>query len=288
MKLITLTLCITLVFIFFMLVKTILTKHQNNKAKTIFVMMMFSFASLLIELAFIEENFRSLGVYVLSFSGPLSASIPMLFYLYFKSSLNLDSKINKTDLKHLLLPLTYILLMMPYNLLDYEEKIAFIPNTENPWPLSITPMSFTRLGMVIIIGVFYFQLAWQELHVELNKKKMDISQGIEKLKTPLFFLVLCLFFIFILFLFRPLNEFNWLLSLVTIAMLLIVNVIFKYMPICGRHGLQSPDVKTNINYERGNENYYTQLPDKNLGFNKTYRSSVTEHKAADTINNLIK
>ncbi|MEL7306860.1 MAG: hypothetical protein AAGK05_02680 [Pseudomonadota bacterium] len=128
-----------------MIARAIVSTHQNSKAKAMFTMMMLGFISLLLELALFEENIREWKVYVLSFSGPLSASIPIFFYLFFKSSVRLNSEFNKNDLKHLLLPLIYLALMLPYNVLDYHEKIEFLDNTNRSWLLSMTPMRFTRL-----------------------------------------------------------------------------------------------------------------------------------------------
>ncbi len=82
MKLITIILCLAIAVGCFMIARAIVSTHQNSKAKVMFTMMMLGFISLLLELALFEENIREWKVYVLSFSGPLSASIP-IFFIYF-------------------------------------------------------------------------------------------------------------------------------------------------------------------------------------------------------------
>ena len=82
MKLITIILCLAIAVGCFMIARAIVSTHQNSKAKAMFTMMMLGFISLLLELALFEENIREWKVYVLSFSGPLSASIP-IFFIYF-------------------------------------------------------------------------------------------------------------------------------------------------------------------------------------------------------------
>ncbi|NUJ37806.1 helix-turn-helix transcriptional regulator [Pseudoalteromonas sp. 0303] len=280
MKLITIILCLAIGVGCFMIARAIVSTHQNSKAKVMFTMMMLGFISLLLELALFEENIREWKVYVLSFSGPLSASIPIFFYLFFKSSVRLNSEFNKNDLKHLLLPLIYLALMLPYNVLDYQEKIEFLDNTNRSWLLSMTPMRFTRFGIIATIGVFYFQLIWRELHTKLNQKKTDVLREITKLKTALISMCVCISLVFVFFLIRLPGEFTWALSIVTIAMLILASIIYEYLPVLGHPWSQASTSKSYKEPLNVNDFQSTEQSSK---FNKAYRSSVTNKKASEVI-----
>jgi len=286
MKLITITLYIAVVFSCVMTLLVLTTKHQNNKAKTMFVMTMLGFASVLLELAFFEENIREWEIYLLSFSGPLSAAIPVFFYLYFKSTIRLDSEFNKNDLKHLLLPLAYFALMLPYNMLDYWGKIDFLLDVNRSWPLSITPMRFTRFGIIATVGVFYFQLIWRELHIELNQKKKDVLREIKKLKTAIISMSSCILLVFIFFLIRLPGEYTWALSVVIIAMLAMTSLVYKYLPNLG-HCWWQTSVAEIDNKCNGRQEVSQALPkEHDSKHNKPYRSSVTPDRASEVITDL--
>lgn len=251
-----------------------------------FVMTMLGFASVLLELAFFEENIREWEIYLLSFSGPLSAAIPVFFYLYFKSTIRLDSEFNKNDLKHLLLPLAYFALMLPYNMLDYWGKIDFLLDVNRSWPLSITPMRFTRFGIIATVGVFYFQLIWRELHIELNQKKKDVLREIKKLKTAIISMSSCILLVFIFFLIRLPGEYTWALSVVIIAMLAMTSLVYKYLPNLG-HCWWQTSVAEIDNKCNGRQEVSQALPkEHDSKHNKPYRSSVTPDRASEVITDL--
>ena len=291
MNLITVFLGGALVYTFLVMIFVIFAREQNSKARAIFVIMMLCFASLLVELAFLEERNSAWIAYIISFSGPLSLSIPILFYLYFKASINLNSEFNWWELKHLLLPLIYLALMMPYNVLDFHEKIEFLNGINRGWPLSLTPMRFTRLALITICSGFYFQLIWRELHIEINLKKADVLREIKKLKTAFLCMLVCIVFIFMFFLIRLPKEFTWALSLIIIAMVIIISLIFKYLPVFGHNFYCSPDRKGNVEQDVKKtpselSNVDVTPPEESPNESKKYRSSVTSSIASDVLNNL--
>ncbi|MEH6346945.1 MAG: hypothetical protein V7785_17760, partial [Bermanella sp.] len=157
MSLISIPLLIAMVCCLLMCAWVGLSEHQNNKAKSFFVMMMLGFAFVLGEMAVYHFaqygtglEARTINGYVVILSVPLSAAIPIFFYLYLKSALRLDSDFNRTDALHLIIPFIYLLLMLPFSTLEIAEKIAFYGKVYHsqtiPWPLSMTPTRFTRLA----------------------------------------------------------------------------------------------------------------------------------------------
>jgi len=295
MKIITIFLLVALVHTIVMIVAAMTSKHQNIKARYMFAVMMLGFSSALVELAMYQEKSWDLYVYTISFSGPLITSIPIFFYLYLRASLRFNERINRSDVIHFIVPLVYIGMMTPYNLLDGPARREFFDDLYGgetiSWYLSLTPVRFTRLGLLAVLGVFYLQLTRHEFHIELNHKKSDVLRSIKKLRT--IFLAMCagFFLIFVFFIFRLPHEFTWLLSSLVVVMIIIISLIFMYLPVLGRNKRTTSTTLykdiPKIPFESPEpvqiENSILAEPSSP---DKKYRSSVTESMASSVKSSL--
>lgn len=283
-----------------MTIAAISSRQQNKKARYMFVLMMLGLISTLGELALFHEKLWDLYVLFISLSGPLIVSIPIFFYLFLRASLRFDDQLNLNDIKHFVVPFIYIIIMMPYNLLDLTARKEFFCDVyleassewflscdsyvrgTVSWYLSLTPVRFTRLGLLVILGVFYLQLIKHEFNVQLNQKKFDVISAIKKLKV--FFRAMCIGFgaIFVFFAFRLPHEFTWLLSSAVILLVLFMSMVFVYLPMLGRHNWTRYSVTTKTMLK----NTFNRLTLDRIQApfnNKKYRSSITP-SISDKIN----
>ena len=285
MQLMTVLLLISVGMSFFMMGYVATTPHQNAKAKLCFSLMLVGLISLMIELAMFEEGESFL--YIISISGPLSVSVPIFFFLYFKASVGLSDEFQWQNAKHLFIPLIYLAVMMPYNLLDETSKAQFFSQVYAkeaiPWPLSMTPIRFSRLLVVSSLGLAYLYLSWRELHVELNNKKQDVLREMTKLKGAFLAISLSFIVIFMFFLFRLPHQFTWMISSVLLIITAISCMIFYYLPVLGKKLTSDADLHQllpNPPFQQVKDN---QQIDEN---GKQYRSSVTTSLAKEVLHNL--
>jgi AraC-like DNA-binding protein len=285
MQLMTILLLISVGMSFFMMGYVATTPHQNAKARLCFSLMLVGLISLMIELAMFEEGESFL--YIISISGPLSVSVPIFFFLYFKASVGLSDEFQWKNAKHLFIPLIYLAVMMPYNLLDETSKAQFFSQVYAkeaiPWPLSMTPIRFSRLLVVSSLGLAYLYLSWRELHVELNNKKQDVLREMTKLKGAFLAISLSFIVIFMFFLFRLPHQFTWMISSVLLIITAISCMIFYYLPVLGKKLTSDADLHQllpNPPFQQVKDN---QQIDEN---GKQYRSSVTTSLAKEVLHNL--
>jgi AraC-like DNA-binding protein len=309
MRLISIALFITMASCLFMCVWAGFSKQQNNKAKSFFILLMLGFAAVLGEMGVyhikqygIHVEARHLYTQIIVFSTAFSVSIPVFFYLYLKSVLRLDSQCNGSDFIHLLIPVVYLLLMLPFSMLELAERHAFLGEIglgkDIAWPLMLTPTRMTRLASVAIIGAFYLQLCWQELHSQTNLKKRDILKTAKNLKKS--YVVMCfgVAMMFVFFMTHLPRDMTWGLSAVIILMALASNWLFFILPELGhdhsskgksRHALnvKAPlqaliDTKIVRGIQPSADTQTTINNPVEMGLTsveKSYRSSVTEQMA---------
>ncbi|MEC4725879.1 AraC family transcriptional regulator [Shewanella sp. D64] len=284
MQLMTILLLIAMGMSVFMMGYVATTPHQNAKARLCFSLMLVGLISLMIELAIFEEGGSFL--YIISVSGPLSVSVPIFFYLYFKASVGLNDEFQWQNTKHLLIPLIYLAIMMPYNLLDEMGKAHFFSQIYAgeavSWPLSMTPIRFSRLLFISTLGLIYLYLSWQELHIELNNKKQDVLREMSKLKRAFLGISLSFMVIFLFFLFRLPHQFTWMISSVLLIVTAISCMIFYYLPVLGKK-LISDDALHKLLPKKPQEKINDPRTD---GPHKQYRSSVTTSLAKEVLHNL--
>ncbi len=294
MYLMTILLLISVGITFFMMGYVATTPYQNIKARLCFSMMLFGLISLMIELAIFEEGASYL--YIISISGPLSVSVPIFFYLYFKASMGLNDEFQWCNAKHLIFPLIYLIVMMPYNILDESAKQLFFAhvyaNEPISWQLSLMPIRFSRLLLISGLGSVYLYLSWRELHVEMNKKKNDVLREINRLKGGFIGISISFVIIFGFFLFRLPYKFTWMISSIVIIITAISCMIFYYLPVLGKNIIshQALDkirsMASDNTLEQAPEQTSHPLADIQIPINKQYRSSVTPNKAEEIIKDL--
>jgi len=257
------------------------SNHQNQKARGFFILMMLGFTAVLGEMTLYHlkqygavPEARGLYSQVVTLSVPLSAGIPVFFYLYVKSALRLESSFQRSDFLHLLVPIIYLILMLPFTLLEQVDKYAFYQDIHQgkdiAWPLIITPTRITRLATAAVLGIFYLQLCWQELHSEINLKKQDILKTAKNLKRNYRVMSLGIAMIFLFLMVRLPKELTWSLSSVLIIMALASSWLFIKLPEMGhdRSAKKKAEPKGTENTE------------------KQYRSSVTEQMANQSMDKL--
>lgn len=275
------------------------SNHQNQKANNFFILMMLGFASVLAEMAIYHHNqfnssigVQSLYTQVVVFSVPLTSGIPIFFYLFLKSALRLDSRFRRSDFLHLLIPVIYFILILPFALLDVSEQFAFYRDVQLgkdiAWPLNLTPERFTRLATSAVLGIFYMQLCWQELHSEVNLKKQDILKTAHHLKKNYLVMSLGIVMAFIFLMIRLPDDLTWSLSLLLILMALASSWMFIKLPELGHHhGVKViHNSIDNINDSFPSKEPINQSVQQGsnpspslISHEKRYRSSVTEQMA---------
>lgn len=295
----TILLLISVGMSFFMMGYVATTPHQNNKARLCFSMMLIGLISLMIELAIFEDGGSYL--YIISISGPLSVSVPIFFYLYFKASMGLNDEFQWRNIKHLAFPLIYLIVMMPYNMLDESAKQQFFvhvyANEPIPWQLSLMPIRFSRLLLISGLGSVYLYLSWHELHVEMNNKKNDVLREINRLKGGFIGISISFAIVFGFFLFRLPHKFTWMISSIVLIVTAISCMIFYYLPVLGKNILshQALDKIRSQPFAPRSEQVSEQtspllssiqIPIGGVLVDKQYRSSVTSNQAEEVIKDL--
>lgn len=294
----TILLLISVGMTFFMMGYVATTPHQNSKARLCFSMMLIGLLSLMIELAIFEEGASYL--YIVSISGPLSVSVPIFFYLYFKASMGLNDEFQWRNAKHLLVPCVYLIVMMPYNLLGEAAKQHFFAlvytNEPIPWQLSLMPIRFSRLLLISGLGSVYLYLSWRELHVEMNKKKNDVLREINRLKVGFIGISISFAIVFGFFLFRLPHKFTWMISSIVIIITAISCMIFYYLPVLGKKIMthQALDSIRSQAFDRTLDSAPTShavtdiaISVTAISVNKQYRSSVTSNQSEEVIRDLV-
>ncbi|ROR98780.1 AraC-like DNA-binding protein [Sinobacterium caligoides] len=156
-------------------------RQYRGQRKACLVMLMLAYLTIIGELAVYHFASESGGLitpgsyyYIVTFSAPLGAAIPVFLFLYLKSILSQHAA--RRDLLHLVLPLLYLLLMLPYSGLSLADKQAFFHSINQgqdvAWPLSMTPTRSTRLAVWAIFGLFYLQLGWRELQLQADSEAL--------------------------------------------------------------------------------------------------------------------
>ncbi|QFU20561.1 helix-turn-helix transcriptional regulator [Shewanella eurypsychrophilus] len=286
MQLMTILLLISVGLTFFMMGYVATTPYQNRKARLCFTMMLIGLVSLMLELAIFEEGASYL--YIISISGPLSVSVPIFFYLYFKASMRLNDEFQWQNIMHLIFPLLYILAMMPYNLLDEASKQWFFSRIYThepiPWQLSFMPIRFTRLLLMSGLGSIYLYLSWRELHIEINNKKSDVLREMGRLKGGFIAISISFAIVFSFFIFRLPHQFTWMISTIVLVVTAMSSMIFYYLPVLGKK-LTSHKLFYDLVPEITADTADNIAVSEQL-FHKQYRSSVTSTQAKQVITNL--
>lgn len=287
-------LILTIAYSAFMAVVALLNSRQNPKVHLSFMSMMLCFLFLLVELALIRVPGQDLTLIWFCFSSPATVTIPACFYLYFRSSLRLESQFELKDGLHFILPGIFALMMLPYGILSLEEKrtmlMALYNNQELPWFLQITPTREIRMGVVAMLGAFYIQLCWHELHHESNHKKADVLREVNRFRWAILIMGAALGCTLIFFMVRLPFAHTWVITAMVIPLVICIGVLYWRLPQWGhRWWMQVKDLSAVVS-PLDVQLVDNAVTDKDVGVekedDKKYRSSVTLETARDTMDKL--
>jgi AraC-like DNA-binding protein len=254
---------------------------------------MLCFCFLLIELTLIEQVktdvINNLLITWLSFSSPATVAIPALFYLYFRASLRRENHFKIRDLLHFIIPMSIVLLMIPYGILSIAEKQAMWQAWSNnetvSWAFQIKPTREVRMGLVALLGALYIQLSWHELNYQHSRKAHDLLADFFRLKWIILVMAGGFSCILLFFILRLSFKHTWLIGSVVIPMVFFIGLLYWRLPKLGkRWWLKVQDQKTQrINSPLNNKDANPDKIEEPKLKDKKYRSSVTVEAAQETM-----
>jgi len=276
----------TIVFSAAMAIIALLNSRQNPKVHLSFMALMLCFFLLLSELAFFHWPVGDSKYIWFCFSAPASVAIPASFYLYFRASLRLESEFQLRDGLHFILPVIFGLMLIPFGILSLPEKQAMIMAFKNnevlPWPLAITPTREMRMGLVAMLGAFYVQLCWHELHHESNHKKADVLREVNRFRWAILIMGAAIGCTLIFFMVRLPYEHTWVVTSMVVPLVICMGLLYWRLPQWGhRWWMQTKgavQASQSVSFQPAN------LPAKEE--DKKYRSSVTLQTAENTMHKL--
>lgn len=254
------------IFSFLMALIGIKNSPKSPKIHLSFAAMMISIGLLLTELWAIEMGLRSLSVSWFWLSGTATISVPAWFYLYFSASLCLQHGFQKKDALHFVPTAIYLLLSVPYILLSYDDKLQMLLQIRGQqdlnWLYQLVPTRDVRMGLVAILIAFYLPLCWHELHCEITRKKQDVLRELSPYRWIILMFAGMFAFSFFIFMVKLPYQYNWLIALMIIPMIIAFSFLYWRLPQWGHRWWQT-------------------APDTVDSESKKYRSSV-DHKMANT------
>jgi AraC-like DNA-binding protein len=275
-------LSLSIIFSLAMAVTALFNSRQNPKVHLSFMALMLCYFLLLTELAIIQWQWGSLNLVWFSVSAPATVAMPACFYMYFRASLRLESEFVLKDGLHFFVPLIVAVMIIPYGMLPMAEKktmiLALYNNSPVPWWLQMTPTREIRMGLVVMLGAFYIQLSWHELHHQSNHKKADVLRELNRFRWVILVMCAAIGCTLIFFMVRLPYEHTWVITIMLVPLLICNGLLYRRLPQWGhrwwmhakdttviQHARLSPapehSVKTEENEGQENE--------------KKYRSSVT-------------
>jgi AraC-like DNA-binding protein len=281
-------LVLTTLFSLVMALIALLNRHENPKTHLSFMALMLCFFFLLAELTLIKLKLTSLGLLWFPVSSVATVAIPSCFYLYFSSSLRLESEFKLKDGVHFIFPAIFAILLTPYSFVPLAEKVAVLTALSHkeplPWFLQITPTREIRMGMVAVLGAFYVQLCWHELHHESNHKKADVLREISRFRWIILVMGAAIGCTLIFFMVRLPYKHNWAISALVMPLVICMGLLYWRLPQWG-HKWWIPAKDTEAVNHQASLVYAAELTsDKEE--DKKYRSSVTNELAHITMTNL--
>jgi len=276
-------LILTIVYSAVLAIIALVNSRQNPKVHLSFMALMLCFFLLLSELALIHWPGSELKFIWFCFSSPATVAIPACFYLYFRSSLRLESEFYLKDGLHFILPAIFALMMIPYGVLSIPEKHAMVLAIKNnetlPWFLAITPTREIRMGLVAMLGAFYVQLCWHELHHESNHKKADVLREVNRFRWAILVMGAAIGCTLIFFMVRLPFKHTWVITSMVVPLVICIGLLYWRLPQWGhRWWIPAKDhsvVLTSFNIV---DSDHQEKEDE-----KKYRSSVTLETAENTM-----
>ena len=286
---------LTILFSAVMAVIALVNYHKSPKVQLSFSALMLCFFIFLIELTLIEQPKTELTnnalITWLCFSSPATMAIPAWFYLYFRASLRLESSFKRRDILHFVIPIGFMILMIPYGILPITEKQAMWQAWSNnetvSWAFQIKPTREVRMGLVALLGALYIQLSWHELNYRQNGKVNDLLAEFSRLKWIILIMAAGFSCILVFFIFRLSFKYTWLIASVVIPMVFFIGLLYWRLPSLGKrwwlkvkaqneHAKTTPLIIPNKDKEQG-------INSNKQDTDKKYRSSVTTEVAQGTM-----
>jgi AraC-like DNA-binding protein len=270
--------------------------RQNAKVHLSFMALMLCLFLLLTELAMIQWEMSTINLVWFCVSAPATIAIPACFYLYFRSSLRLESEFVLKDGLHFILPAIYAIMMIPYYILSIDDKMAmmisFLNHEPLSWQLRLTPTREIRMGLVTILGAFYVQRCWHELHHESNHKKADVLREVNRFRWTILVMAAAFSCSLIFFMVRIPFEQTWAITTMVGMLVLSLGLLYWRLPQWGHHwwvhakdtavvadATFSAEAEQSLSKEGQTVDKAEKGPDKED--EKKYRSSVT-HEVANS------
>lgn len=233
----TVILVLTIIFSLVMALIALLNSRENPQVHLSFMALMLCFFLLLTELALIHWQFHALNLWWFCVSSTATVAIPPCFYLYFRSSLRLESTFVLKDSLHFILPAIFAIMMIPYSILSIDEKhatlIALKNNEPLHWLLQMTPSREIRMGLVAILGAFYMQLCWHELNHESNHKKSDVLREINRFRWIILVMSLAIGCTLIFFMLRLPFKHTWAITIMVVPLVICMGLLYWRLPQWG-------------------------------------------------------
>ncbi len=286
-------LILTIVYSLAMALIALVNSQQNPKVHLSFMALMLCFFLLLSELALIHWPGSDLKYIWFCFSSPATVAIPACFYLYFRASLRLESEFYLRDGLHFILPAIFAVMMVPYGILSLAEKHTMIMALKNnealPWFLAITPTREIRMGLVAMLGAFYVQLCWHELHHESNHKKADVLREVSRFRWAILVMGAAIGCTLIFFMVRLPFKYTWVITSMVVPLVICMGLLYWRLPQWGHRWWMQPkgsQVQGDVTFEPA-INPAIDLPSNSeADDDKKYRSSVTLETAENTMHKL--
>lgn len=277
------TLFICLVCVFFALKNV----RQNCKVNVSYAAMMGCIGLLIMELLFITLGWRHITTQWFWFSGWATVCVPAWFYLYFSSSLRLESRFQIRDVIHFVPSFIFLLLSLPYATLSFEQKqeVAqlLIDGAQLNGLLQLVPMREERMGLVAILTAFYLPLCWHELHSEMSHKKRDVLRQIRPLRWGIMIFAMIFAFAFMIFMIKLPLRHNWLISSAILPVVLGFAYLYWRLPQWGHNWKVDPNSGiADVTAKEESSDGLTGVEKED----KKYRSSVNDDLAESTLDKL--
>jgi AraC-like DNA-binding protein len=282
---------LTILFGAVMAIIALINYRENPKVQLSFFALMLCFCFLLIELTLIEQVktdvINNLLITWLSFSSPATVAIPALFYLYFRASLRHENHFKIKDLLHFIIPMSIVLLMIPYGILSIAEKQAMWQAWSNnetvSWAFQIKPTREVRMGLVALLGALYIQLSWHELNYQHSRKAHDLLADFSRLRWVILVMAAGFSCILLFFVFRLSFKHTWLIASVVIPMVFFIGLLYWRLPKLGRRWWINVKDHKELLKTQYSSSSRTEAEQIIQSKDKKYRSSVTVEIAEETM-----
>lgn len=281
----TLFICLTCVIL------ALRNSPTNTKVHISFAAMMACIGLLSLELLFIDLEYHHISIEWFWVSGVATVAVPAWFYLYFSASLRLESQFHMRELVHFVPVFIYFAISIPYAFASLEQKMAitqaFLHKQPLDWPYQLTPFRGIRMGVVATLAALYLPLSWYELNSKLTNKKRDVLKELQPYKGIILVFAVIFVFSFSIFMIKLPFHHNWIISGMLLPIVTGFALLYWRLPQCGHTWKFEKMSEVALQHDNTPieepESLGSEITKK---IDKKYRSSVNEHIAESTLDNL--